>query len=30
VVSRAVMGVVREGDGGDVGDWNVVQNNGSC
>ncbi len=29
VVSRAVVGAVREGEGeGDVGDWNVVQNNG--
>lgn len=36
VVSRAVVGAVREGEGpgeeadveADVGDWNVVQNNG--
>ena len=37
VVSRAVVGAVREGEAGegedadlDVGDWNVVQNNGGC
>lgn len=39
VLSRAVVGSVREdegggdggeGQGGDVGDWNVVQNNGMC